>query len=107
MENTFQIEKGVLVKYNGTQSDVIVPDGVVEIGEFAFIGKRSLQSVVLPDSVKTICQSAFSMCRNLKTVVCYGVETIGCHAFYDCRRLQTISIRSCGLKDMLFLCAEV
>ena len=34
----FQIENGVLVKYNGTQSDVIVPDGVGIVKASKMIG---------------------------------------------------------------------
>ncbi len=34
----FVIENGVLKKYTGTSADVIIPDGVTEIGDSAFRG---------------------------------------------------------------------
>ena len=36
MANDFEIRNGVLVKYNGKESNVIVPDGVMAIGNKAF-----------------------------------------------------------------------
>ena len=45
----FDIENGVLVRYNGADSDVEIPDGVTAIGEYAFYDKK-VQRVSLPDS---------------------------------------------------------
>jgi hypothetical protein len=38
IENGFEIENGVLVKYNGFGGDVVIPEGVTGIGEKAFGG---------------------------------------------------------------------
>ena len=32
----FVIEKGVLIKYKGAEDEVVIPDGVTDIGEEAF-----------------------------------------------------------------------
>ena len=51
--NDFVIENGVLTKYIGSGGDVVVPDGVTEIGENAFI-ELSEASIHLPVSVQKI-----------------------------------------------------
>ena len=44
---------------------VVIPDGVVGIGNYAFAGCADLTSVNIPDSVKSIGAYAFRYCRNL------------------------------------------
>ncbi len=52
-EGDFVIEDGVLVAYQGSGGDVVIPDGVVSIGGQAF-QYGTLKSVTVPDSV-TFC----------------------------------------------------
>ena len=83
----FVIENGVLVKYNdsGTTTEVVIPEGVVEIGERAFYRKTALRTVVLPNGVKKINDEAFYNCYNLSNVnIPDEVEYIGEYAFYRC-----------------------
>ena len=58
----FVIENGVLKKYNGPGGDVVIPDGVTEIGDRAFFRCGSLESVTIPDGVTHIGKRAFSRC---------------------------------------------
>ncbi len=60
----FVIEN-VLTKYTGPGGDVVIPDGVTEIGKDAFSGCTGLTSVTIPDSVTAIGKSAFSGCEKL------------------------------------------
>ena len=46
---------------------LIIPDGVTEIGTFAFWGCKWLTSVTIPDSVTSIGNSAFWGCTGLKS----------------------------------------
>ena len=57
----FEIENGVLKKYTEERgvTEVVIPDGVTSIGNWAFIGCSSLTSVTIPDSVTSIGDSAF------------------------------------------------
>lgn len=49
MSNTsdFVIENGVLTKYNGSNENVVIPDGVTEIGSRAFARIMVYQTVGL------------------------------------------------------------
>ena len=88
------IKNGVLTKYVGPGGDVIVPEGVTEIGEDAFavveqIGtysfytaNRSLRSISLPEGLKTIGSNAFRDCLYLAKIVFPDtISEIGASAF--------------------------
>lgn len=71
---------------------IIIPDSVTSIGWAAFWGCTSLQSIVIPDSVTVIGGSAFS-CTSLQSIVIPdSVTTIAHNAFCDCISLQSITI---------------
>ena len=90
MANDFEI---VLKKYHGTESSVIIPDGVTEIGSHAFDGCTNLISVTIPDSVTKIRDYAFRKCKSLTSVtIPDSVTEIECHAFESCSRLKSIII---------------
>ena len=50
----FEIKDNVLVKYNGSEGFVRVPEGVEVIGENAFARKDMIESIILPEGVKKI-----------------------------------------------------
>ena len=56
------------------QGDLVIPDGVTSIGDYAFNGCSSLTSVEIPDGVTSIGWSAFSGCNSL-TSVTFGDTT--------------------------------
>ena len=59
----FIIEKGVSKKYVGPGGDVVIPEGVDSIGEWAFKDcSNSLTSVTIPNSVTSIEPCAFNYC---------------------------------------------
>ncbi len=59
-QDDFDIQNGVLTKYNGPGGDVVIPEGVTSIGEEAFRGCSALKSLSLPQSLKHIADYAFS-----------------------------------------------
>jgi len=66
-------------------TEVIIENGVTNIGEEAFDVCYSLESVTIPDSVTSIGNSAFSSCSSLKSLVIPdSVTEIGNYAFFDC-----------------------
>lgn len=66
-QKDFTIKAGVLEKYNGEAVDVVVPNNVKVIGQYAF-RELAIESVVVPDSVKKICAGAFGYCQSLLSV---------------------------------------
>ena len=61
----FVIENGVLKQYTGPGGDVVIPDGVTDIGNGAFKNCLSITSITWPGSVKSIAGNAFEGCKGL------------------------------------------
>lgn len=92
-DSDFVIEDGVLTKYTGSEGDVVIPDGVTEIGASAFKDCSSLTSITIPNSVTEIGSSAFSGCSNLIDVsIPESVTVIGGSAFSSCENLTNITL---------------
>lgn len=78
----FEIENGVLTEYQGKDVDVIVPEGVREIGEGAF-WRCDVESVRLPQGIRAIRSGAFMNCRSLRRInLPESVRTIETEAFH-------------------------
>ena len=73
-------------------TDLVIPDGVTEIKDYAFSGFSSLTSVTIPNSVTSIGEYAFDGCRALTSVtIGSGVTSIGNDAFHGCNKITSIS----------------
>ena len=89
----FDIEDGVLTCYYGDGGDVVIPNGVTSIGDYAFRDCSELTSITIPESVTSIGDSAFAWCRGLTSVtIPAGVTSIGDGAFSGCSGLTSITI---------------
>lgn len=77
---------------NGQEvKDLIIPDSVTTIGDYAFNCCYKLTSVTIPDSVTTIGDEAFYYCPNLTSVtIPNSVTEIGDGAFHICDGLTEI-----------------
>ena len=91
-------------------TDLVIPDSVTSIGEYAFYGCSGLTSVTIGNGVTSMGNYAFDGCINitsatmptiaidavpqdsLQTVVLTSGESIGNRAFYGCSSLTSISI---------------
>ena len=92
-ESDFTIENGVLTKYNGTATEVVIPDGVTSIGDSAFMFCTSLTSITIPNSVTSIGDKAFKGCTSLTSItIPNSVTMIGNEAFSFCESLTSITI---------------
>lgn len=87
---SFEIERGKLLKYNGKDVNVTIPDGVTSI-EDAFSGNEILENVTIPNSVTVIGHAAFKRCTGLKSVaIPNSVTVIGYGAFQGCTSLRRV-----------------
>ena len=70
-----------------------IPEGVTNVGSYAFSGCSGLTSVTIPNSVTNIGFSAFSGCSGLTSVtIPDSVTSIGEWAFSDCSGLTSVTI---------------
>ena len=67
-EDGFCICNGVLLKYVGSEIEIIIPDSVTAIGDNAFSSCFGLASVTIPNSITSIGQKAFIGCYNLSEI---------------------------------------
>ena len=87
--------KTTLIAYPaGVKGDFIIPEGVTEIGKYAFMNAQ-LTKIFFSDSVTKIGAYAFQGCRNLiKVQWSDNLRVIGPGAFSYCSSLKSITIPS-------------
>lgn len=74
---------------------VLLPGGLVEIKEKAFVNCTALEEITLPDTVKKIGEGAFSLCTALKTVsLPASVTAVSENAFISCTGITSFSVDS-------------
>ncbi len=78
---------GILVE------DLIIPDGVTSINDYAFYGYSKLTSITFPKGVSSIGEYAFFNCDNLTNLsLSDSVTAIGAFAFAYCEKITNITI---------------
>ena len=104
-DNNFQIKGTTLVKYTGGGGEVTVPDGVTEIGEWAF-QYSPVTKVILPETLEEIRSYAFYSCAELEEITLpasltnleyyiddtYGDQVTQAQVFYNNPKLQAINV---------------
>ena len=89
----FNIKYGVLKKYHGKGGDVVIPNGVENIGRYAFKNRGDITSVTFPISVTAIGVCAFQGCGGLTSITFPdSLEAICLRAFSDCWSLTSVTI---------------
>ena len=101
-------------------TDLVIPNGVTKISDYAFSKAKMITSVKIPESVTEIGMGAFNECTNLKNVnipqgvtkiaegtfmkcgitdivIHNGITELGNSAFYSCSSLENLTIGT-GLK---------
>ena len=74
-------------------AQITIPDGVLEIGTYAFNSCTSLINAILGKNIVEIRSSAFSGCNKLLHIdLPNSLKVIGDHAFLSCNALTSITI---------------
>ncbi len=75
--------------------EIMIADGLEELGIGAFWACESLKSLTIPGTVKRIGACAFFHCKKLECVhICEGVLEIGGNAFLGCSDLKEVILPS-------------
>lgn len=90
----FAIINHILLAYHGCGGDVVIPEDVIEISDYAFRNRpQCITTVTIPRKVKEIGVRAFENCWNLTYVtIPNSITTIGGFAFSGCRSLASVTI---------------
>jgi len=92
------LKGGVL--YNEKIKQVVLPEGIVSIGEYGFYDCTALTSINLPESLTSIGDSAFKGCTALTSIkLPQNLTSIEYEAFKGCVRLTNINLPK-GLVDI-------
>ena len=89
----FVILDGELSQYLGTDTDVLIPEGVTRISRNTFRDNMRIRSVTMPDSVQKLEMFSFANCSGLEQIKLSAQLTeIPNYTFMGCTALQTITI---------------
>ncbi len=88
----FDIKNRCLYGYSGSDSEVIVPDGVREMS-YGMRWPKFVTSVKLPMSYKTVENRPFHGNPNIERVILSAnTQYIESHAFFECKKLKYINL---------------
>jgi len=79
---------------NGNEiTNLVIPNSVTNINDFAFYDCDGLMSVTIPNSVTSIGEKSFNSCSGLTSVsIPNSVTTIGNYAFSGCSYLTSVTL---------------
>ena len=76
-------------------TDIVIPDSITNIKDYAFYFCTNIISIEISDSVKYIGDYSFYCCGGIETIkIPDSVKSIGCNAFQSCWNLKTVTIGS-------------
>lgn len=91
--NPVVVVNGLIVDTTECEGDIIIPNSVKIIDDYAFSNCYKLTSIVIPNSISSIGNYAFQNCINLQSVTMSDqVLSIGNQAFYNCEKLGYIKM---------------
>ena len=90
-----------------TITEIVIPNGVKTIGDFAFAESDSVRKIIVSDSVESVGKMAFYACSSLSTVkLGSGVTTICADAFRGTYSLLTVQYNG-TISDWDFVTKDV
>ena len=93
-KDEFVVINNQLLKYQGNDTEIKIPEGVLSIANDIFENNQNITEVVFPKSLKEIWTNTFADCKNLEQVTFLGNElkVINISAFNGCDKLKEINI---------------
>lgn len=88
--NGFDIRNGILYKYSGRKSMVIIPENVRVIKYNAIDGLKSIKKIVIPSTVEKIESFAINNLPNLEKIEVHNVNSIQDYSFWNCNGIVQI-----------------
>lgn len=89
----FDKDNKTLLSYLGKEEDIVVPEGITEIGSRAFYNNNYIKSVMFPNDVAILGAYAFSNCYKLESInMSSSITKIGGGCFANCKNLKSIDI---------------
>ena len=87
--------------YDAYEPHLIIPEGVVRIGSYAFDRYYGLETVEIPDSVNYIEDHAFCRCSSLKTITLgSNIKALQKYAFSDCFQLTQADLKLAKIETL-------
>ena len=90
---------GAMENYNSSTrplwsiTEVIIENGVTNIGDYAFFRCTSLESITIPESVTSIGDRAFRECTSLASIaIPESITSMGTEVFVHCTSLVNINV---------------
>lgn len=101
-------KEGTLLAYIGEEKEVVLPENVKKIGEYAFYSAKTVESIVCSNGMTEISDNAFFGCCPLNKIDLKNVEIIGECAFGGRELTEIIipsSVKTIG-KEAFYVCKE-
>ncbi len=71
---------------------LIIPQGITEIGRYAFAYDESIKEIIIPDTVETIDEGAFYDCLSVeKVTIGSGIVFIDKNVFHNCEKISYVN----------------
>ena len=88
----FDIQDGVLTRYVGKDTDLIIPEGVTEVSGDLFWSEKEFETIVIPSTLVKISGSIFARCK-----------TIISHIHIFANAYGTMLTKSLRLQNIIFI----
>ena len=90
--NSLVIVNNTIVDGRNCEGNVVIPENIKYIGEFAFSGAKNVSYVTIPSNVEMISKGAFWGCSMKELTIEDGVKTLGVNAFRACVNIPEVNV---------------
>ena len=103
-------EDKILLGYNGYETDLVLPNYITQIYEYAFYRRANLTNVIISDGVTRIGYAAFYNSGLTSVSIPDSIEWMGVNAFGECSSLDYLEesgLQYLGNENNPYLCLMV